>query len=330
MRGRRLWRSLRTLGWLLSVSVMLGSRLVLRCGGLYPVGAMPNLALRTVRLMIFAGCQTADTDRSYGNPLLAARRLGVAAAIALMLVPAFIAAPNAQAAAAPAASPASLGPPPAPANLPCQPEWCQKLIEHLCHRIDCALLSNEFRGTAAEGDARAELKQDKAFQKPWNGRDFDVHHIVPQGGACFGVAVLAQSLLMKVGIKANDPENLAVLRGFRRQVGKPGYKELPPDLKKRMAHADTRACYYYQKVNERFAEWQRRHGGARGRLPNESEVRAILRSIKRDLYNGGKDFIKPGVRPRLTPPPLSQTDTRVLWSCQWMIRGRALRRSVLS
>jgi hypothetical protein len=212
-------------------------------------------------------------------------------------------APAATSTSDPGPTPASTGPPPPPVRrgtpLPCPLEWCQKLIEHLCHRFDCAKLSAEFRGTASKKSkvVRQALHRDTAFQPPWNGVGFVVHHIVPQGDAQGGVAEFAQWLLQRVGTKADDIDNLAALRAPEREKGTLGYKQLDgyPSLQQRMAHSDTLSKFYYQQVNEWFARWVRSHGG---RLPNEADVRSILRAIKRDLYAGGNDFIKPGIKPR--------------------------------
>jgi len=83
---------------------------------------------------------------------------------------------------------------------------------------------------------------------------------------------------------------------------KTGYDNLPPQLKARLAHADTLSKYYYQTVNERFAELI----GRVGDNPSEAEVRTVLRQIKADLKNihkNGKDFIQPGKTPRASDLP---------------------------
>ena len=202
----------------------------------------------------------------------------------------------------PPSNPASTGPGPPTSNgkktIPCPVEWCQKLIERFCHRIDCSKLAQMFRGTAG-GSARDVLREhhDAAFGLPWDGTNFDAHHIVAQSNRLYGgIANFAQTLLERVGISADDIDNLAALRGADLQVGKPGYEQLPADLRGRMAHADTTFRYYYEKVNEQFATWIRSHGG---RLPDASEVRQILRSIKADLYTGGRGYIQPERTPRI-------------------------------
>lgn len=201
----------------------------------------------------------------------------------------------------PAARAATTGPPPPPTRrpIPCPLEWCQKLIEQFCHRFDCAKLSSEFRGTASHKSrvARRALHSDAAFQPPWNGVGFAVHHIVAQGNPYNGVADFAQWLLRRVGLGADDPANLAALRGSSRERGTAGYAQLAADpaLQGRMAHSDTLAKYYYQRVNERFAQWIRGHGG---HLPDRAQVRAILHQIKAELYAGGTHYIKSGVIPR--------------------------------
>jgi len=188
---------------------------------------------------------------------------------------------------------------------PCRSKACQALIKRLCARINCNRLSELFRSTRKGSSfARRALKRegDAAFEKPVNGKGFDVHHIVPQGGK---LSRFAQSILQRAGVKVDDPENLAALRGASRQVGKPGYRALGRGalgraLRRRMADSDTYFDHYNEQVNERFTEFVRSH---QGRLPNRAEVQKILQEIKSELYRGGGRYLKPGPKPRRVAHP---------------------------
>jgi hypothetical protein len=173
---------------------------------------------------------------------------------------------------------------------------CQKIVEKVCKVINCARLARLFQATSrGSAYARGEFKTDPKLDTDqavteFDLKGFDVHHIVPQNGLN-GLSDFAQSLLERVGIKADDPDNLAALRGTSREIGKPGYDDLPKSLQERMAHVDTLPKYYYQTVNQRFSELVNDLGG---RLPNEAQVRELLQEIKGELYSGGKEYIAPG------------------------------------
>ncbi len=191
---------------------------------------------------------------------------------------------------------------------------CLQIIKQFCRKVEesglgnCADLAKEFLDTK-KGDPRKVLGNDKnghvpdlAFQAPYFGVGFQVHHIVPQGEPFFGVARFAQSILQRVGIKLNDEVNLSALRDFTLKRGTPGYKKLPKRkngkiLQKRLAHADAQTRYYYQTVNEIFT-MQFGKLIKRGEEPTKAEVEALLEKIKTELYNGDRQFIAPGKTPR--------------------------------
>ncbi len=200
-------------------------------------------------------------------------------------------------------------------RFPCRVKQCLEIVKQFCTSKaikavgGCAELAQKFLDTK-KGDAREvlgdkknpEKSLDLAFQDPFFGVGFQVHHIVPQGPPFDGVARFAQSILQRVGIKLNDEVNLSALRDFTLKRGMKGYNDLPKRkngkiLQKRLAHADAQTRFYYQTVNEIFAK---RFGGLikRGKEPTKAQVEALLQEIKNDLYNGDGRFIAPGKAPR--------------------------------
>lgn len=244
----------------------------------------------------------------------------VAALCAVGLILTLSAAPSTGLAISPAPErgPADAGPLPEPVpqpgsggarQPPCRSTACRKRVEQFCKKVGgCGKFSEDFRDTKRGSKfARGVLTKakDLAFRKPYNGTGFEAHHTVPQGRPFGGVSDFAQTILKRVGIKLDDTDNLNGLRGKSRQVGKPGYEDLVrglrgkareegKSLQQRMAHADARTRYYYETVNERFAKLIQKVGDN----PTEAEVREVLRQIKKDLYKGGDEFLKPGATPR--------------------------------
>lgn len=203
--------------------------------------------------------------------------------------------------------PADAGPPPEPApegggarRPPCRSKACRKLVEKFCKKFDCGKLSHRFR-KAKRGSAfarRVLKKHDRAVR---DVKGWEAHHVVSQGRTG-SRSSFAHAVLRRAGIKPDDRANLLWLRGPARQVGKPGYDELPtepPTLRARAAHADTLTRYYDQTVNARLAALIRRVGNN----PTKAQVRAVLRRIQKDLKSTKETekYIKPGNTPRSTP-----------------------------
>lgn len=252
-------------------------------------------------------------------------RVVIAALCAASLTLALLVAPSAGLAQSPhfdGTLPARLppGPPPVPpggggggggggGRFPCRGKQCLEIVKQFCKAVEkfggCAELAKQFLDTK-KGDPRdvlgnkdhPEQSRDLAFRPPFLGVDFEVHHIVPQGNNQ-GVPNFAQAILQRVGIKLNDPSNLAALRGPKRKRGMKGYNDLSTTadgriLQKRLAHADAQTRFYYQTVNDRFAQLIKRTRNH----PTKAQVEALLQEIKNKLYNGDTKFIAPGKAPR--------------------------------
>lgn len=264
---------------------------------------------------------SSDPDRRRLRPTRITRAV-IAALCAVSLTLAPLVAPSAGLAQSPhfGGPLPSLAPLPPPDKPPgggggggslCRSELCRRIVEKFCTSNaikalgGCVKLAQKLvdarKGSAFVRGVLRDAK-DLAFKRPYSGKDFEVHHIVPQGRPFGGVADFAQSILERVGIKVDEADNLSALRGPLRKVGMDGYKMLSKTrigriLQKRIAHADAQTKYYYETVNERFAA---RFAKLieQGKEPTKSEVEALLKQIKEDLYNGGKDFIERGKAPR--------------------------------
>lgn len=181
---------------------------------------------------------------------------------------------------------------------PCRSTACRKRIEQFCKRVGgCGKFSERFRKEGRGGARKFKEKNLPPKDKSGNRSGWELHHIVPVLKK--GISDFAQSVLNRAGVDANVKDNLLYLRASARQLGKPGYDRLSPELQARFAHADALTNYYYQPVNERFVALIRRVGDE----PTKNEVQAVLREIKADLEDvqeRGRKYIEPRLTPRFS------------------------------